>query len=138
MTSSYDGSVQIQAVTGKDPIFSLTVNEPVKCAEWINLGMSILHFQIKLSFVKLVFNIKRILANAADEDSLFVTGGFSQVLRFFAWNPVKKSVKCVWVGRGHKDLIQSIASSSKIPNCSANLLATGSSDGNIKIWSASQ
>ncbi|KAL5964890.1 hypothetical protein TSMEX_007342, partial [Taenia solium] len=108
----YDGTVQLQDVKGSEPIFTLSLGEQVKTVEWIKKGA------------------------VESDDSLFVTGGFAQIIRLWVWNIAKTSVECVAVCRGHKETIMSLASSSSIPGCNADLFASSSFDSTIKVWSA--
>lgn len=71
------------------------------------------------------------------EDSMFLSGGFDQVVRLWVWNDAANSVECAAVGRGHKEVILTIASTSHLSGCGADLFATGSADTTIKIWSSS-
>nr|VZH96720.1 unnamed protein product [Spirometra erinaceieuropaei] len=112
LTSAYDGAVRLQTVDGKDPIFTLTLNEKVKVVEWVTLG------------------------ETSTEESLFLTGGFAQVVRLWVWNPTLRSVRCAAVCRGHQGTILSMASTSQINNSKDKLFASGSWDSSIKIWSS--
>ncbi|KAL5110821.1 hypothetical protein TcWFU_008599 [Taenia crassiceps] len=112
ITGSYDGTVRLQDVKGSEPIFTLSLGERVKTVEWIKKGA------------------------VESDDSLFVTGGFAQFIRLWVWNIPKASVQCVAVCRGHKETIMSLASSSSIPGCNADLFASSSFDSTIKVWSA--
>ncbi|VDK37807.1 unnamed protein product [Taenia asiatica] len=78
----------------------------------------------------------RCLGAVESDDSLFVTGGFAQIIRLWVWSIAKTSVECVAVCRGHKETIMSLASSSSIPGCNADLFASSSFDSTIKVWSA--
>ncbi|BHF65490.1 WD repeat-containing protein 12 [Sparganum proliferum] len=112
LTSAYDGAVRLQTVDKKDPIFTLTLNEKVKVVEWVTLG------------------------ETSTEESLFLTGGFAQVVRLWVWNPTLRSVRCAAVCRGHQGTILSMASTSQINNSKDKLFASGSWDSSIKIWSS--
>lgn len=71
------------------------------------------------------------------DDSIFVTGDFSQNIRLWVLNFENNSLKCAAICKGHKDTVTSLASTASISGCRANIFASASSDATIKIWSAS-
>lgn len=95
------------------PIFTLVTKEKVKCVEWINLS------------------------DVPNEDSLFLSGGFDQIIRLWAWNRSTMTVDCSAIYRGHKETVMTVATSFRPDDKSRRLLASGSWDTMIKVWSAS-
>ncbi|KAM7537542.1 hypothetical protein Aperf_G00000061654 [Anoplocephala perfoliata] len=108
LVGDYCGNVKLHRVKNADPIVTLTLEEKIKSVEWIK-----------------------------KDDSIFVTGDFSQNTRLWVLNFEKKSLECAVVCKGHKDTVTSLASATSIPGCHANIFASASSDTTIKIWSAS-
>nr|CDS34261.2 ribosome biogenesis protein wdr12 [Hymenolepis microstoma] len=113
LVGDYCGNVQLHTVKSADPLLTITLEEKVKCLEWIKKG------------------------SKASDDSIFVTGDFNQNIRLWVLNIEKNSLVCAAICKGHSNTVMSLASTSSIPGCQANVFASGSSDNKIKIWSAS-
>ncbi|VDN10141.1 unnamed protein product [Dibothriocephalus latus] len=112
LTCAYDGAVKLHTIDGKGPIFTLALNEKVKVVEWVDLD------------------------ETQTGESVFLTGGFAQVVRLWVWNQATRSVRCAAICRGHQGTVLSMASNSQTNDSKDKIFATGSWDSSIKIWSS--
>ncbi|KAG5453730.1 Ribosome biogenesis protein WDR12 [Clonorchis sinensis] len=110
LTGSYDGTVQLWTVENPKPIFSLELDEKVKCVEWLTLD---------------------------ENQATFVTGGFDQTAQLWVHDRKSNEVTCVAVCRGHSETVMTAAALFLDSNSEPCVFATGSWDGTIKLWSAS-
>ncbi|VDL43100.1 unnamed protein product [Hymenolepis diminuta] len=113
LAGDYCGNVKLHTVKSADPLVTITLEDKVKCLEWIKKG------------------------SKASDDSIFVSGDFNQNIRLWVLNVEKNSLECAAICKGHSNTVMSLAATSSIPGCQANIFASGSSDNTIKIWSAS-
>lgn len=113
LLGDYCGNVKIHTVKSADPLVTITLEDKIKCLDWIKRGQN------------------------ASDDSVFVTGDFNQNIRLWVLNVEKSSLECAAICKGHCNTVMSLAATSSILGCQADLFASGSSDNTIKIWSSS-
>lgn len=61
-----------------------------------------------------------------------LSGSHDQTIKIWEWNTEDNTVSCKWICKGHKRSVDSLSS-----DPSGTRLASGSWDGELKIWSSS-
>jgi len=110
LTGSYDGTLHLWSIKGKHRLAIPAHGSPVKAVCWVTPNDS-----EDLSVSK-----------------TFASGSHDQTIMIWEWDSDKNKISCKWVCKGHKRSVDSVST-----DPSQQRLASGSWDGELKIWSAS-